>query len=474
MTATLAFDPPNPSGVQDAVLGLKQVLDTHETTGASPFVNEILAAEGERRDGGAAEALAGEHAPSNAFESARRRADERQALNAFIRLFSEEEAHSMTGGKAMGDGTLANLPFAFKDVFFAHGHLPGDGTPYRFPSRGVEQAPLLERLFAAGAIPVGATNLDPFSYSTTGENPFYGAPVNPLDPELLVGGSSSGSSVAVGAGIVPFAIGTDTGGSIRIPAAFCGVWGWKPTNGLLDASGLVPLSPSHDCPAVVASDARMLRRVAETLIGKSSPAWRKAESGMRIGIAQELFAASDADTAKALNRFLAAARSGSGQDVAVPDLALCNGIATVITGYEAARFLHPAFEEMPDAFTGNVRQRLAIGASIARRDYDVAQRIRSRLTADFLAGTLSKCDLIVSPITPRACYRRKELNGPAESVRALTLELLDFNRWVNSLGLPAVAIPFRLSESGQMVAVQIIGRPYGDLDLLRFAGGLAL
>ncbi|MAM84689.1 MAG: hypothetical protein CL472_08510 [Acidobacteria bacterium] len=474
MTASLAFDPPNPSGVEDAVHGLKTVLEPHETAEPSPSVNDILAAEGARRAGESAEAIRAEPAPWDAFKSARRRADERLALNAFIRLFSEDEARSMSGVKATGDGTLANLPFAFKDVFFAHGHLPGDGTPYRFRPREGEQAPLLERLFVAGAIPVGATNLDPFSYSTTGENPFYGAPVNPRDPELLVGGSSSGSSVAVGAGIVPFAIGTDTGGSIRIPAAFCGVWGWKPTNGLLDASGLVPLSPSHDCPAVVANDARMLRRVAETLIEKSSPTWRAAENSMRIGIARELFAASDADTAKALNRFLAAAGARPGLDITVPDLGLCNGIATVVTGYEAARFLHPAFEEMPDAFTANVRQRLAIGASIERRVYDVAQRIRSRLTLEFLAGALSKCDLIVSPITPRACYRREELNGPAGSVRALTLELLQFNRWVNSLGLPAVAIPFRLCESGQMVAVQIIGRPYGDLDLLRFAEGLAL
>lgn len=474
MTATLAFDPPNPSGVLDAVHGLKTTLDAHETTDVLPFVNEILAAEGERRNGETAEALAGEAAPSSAPEGARRKAGERQTLNAFIRCFSEEEARSMTGGRPTAGGALANLPFAFKDVFFARGHRPGDGTPYRFPTQGLEQAPLLDRLFAAGAIPVGATNLDPFSYSTTGENPFYGPPVNPLDPELLVGGSSSGSSVAVGAGIVPFAIGTDTGGSIRIPAAFCGVWGWKPTNGLLDASGLVPLSPSHDCPAVVAGNARMLRRVAETLIGKSSPAWRKAADGMRVGIARAQFAASDQNTRQALARFLAAARSGPGPDVTVPDLALCNSIATIITGYEAARFLHPAFKEMPDAFTGNVRQRLAIGASIDRRDYDAAQCIRSRLIVNFLAGPLSGCDLIVSPITPRACYRRQELNGPAESVRALTLELLDFNRWVNSLGLPAVAIPFRLPESGQMVAVQIIGRPYGDLDLLRFAEGLAL
>lgn len=474
MTATLAFDPPNPSGVQDAVGGLKKALDGHETSGAVPCVNEILAAEGARRVGVVAQALAGAAAPPGALENARRAARERHELNAFIRLISQEEARSMTGRKPEDGGALANFPFAFKDVFFARGHLPGDGTPYRFPPQGVGQAPLLERLFAAGAIPIGATNLDPFSYSTTGENPFHGAPVNPRDSELLVGGSSSGSSVAVGAGIVPFAIGTDTGGSIRIPAAFCGVWGWKPTNGLLDVSGLVPLSPSHDCPAVVAGSVRMLRLVAETLIEQSSPAWREAGDSARVGVAQELFATGDADTRKALTQFLAASHSVPARNITVPDLALCNSIATVITGYEAARFLHPAFAEMPDAFTGNVRQRLAIGASIDHQEYDAAQRIRSRLTTDFLADTLSQCDLIVSPITPRACYRRDELNGPAESVRALTLELLDFNRWVNSLGLPAVAIPFRLPASGQLVAVQIIGRPYGDLDLLRYAERLGL
>lgn len=475
MAVDFGFDPPDPAGAREAARLLKEALGQEDDRSSLPRVEELLTREAGRRTGVAAEAAPMEAAASTDWpEHARKAAHERRDLNAFVRIFSPEQAASMMGDGRDVAAMLRNIPFAFKDVFFAHGHRPCDGTPHRFSPRGAVQAPLLSRLFAAGAVPIGATNLDPFSYSTTGENPFHGSPVNPRDPELLVGGSSSGSSVAVGAGIVPFAIGTDTGGSIRIPAAFCRVWGWKPTNGLLDASGLVPLSPSHDCPAVVAGNGALLRRVAETLIDRTSPARRGAADRLRIGVAERLFAASDADTGKALARFLAVSSSDKARSVATPDLALCNGIATVVTGYEAAHLLKPVFDEMPGAFTGNVRQRLAIGASIDRQDYDAAQRIRSRLTADFLAGALSECDLIVSPVTPRASYRRDELNGPAEAVRRLTLELLEFNRWVNSLGLPAIAIPLQVSDAGPMAAVQIIGRPYSDLDLLRFAEQLPL
>lgn len=463
-----AFDPPNPAAIQETVHRLEDTLVRQDGHAGLPHVEELLAAEAARRTGSVAQTDVSETHSEGWPDHARKAAYVRQDLNAFVRIFSPDEANSMADGDHKSVGSLRGLPFAFKDVFFAHGHQPGAGTPYRFRPRDTVQAPLLSRLLEAGAVPVGATNLDPFSYSTTGENPFHGAPVNPRDAALLVGGSSSGSSVAVGAGIVPFAVGTDTGGSIRIPAAFCGVWGWKPTNGMLDVSGIVPLSPSHDCPAVVAVNATLLRRVAEALIEPGSPARRGAAEPLRIGVLEGLFAASDSDVSKALVRFLAVSHSDRPVAISTPDLALCNSIATVITGYEAAHLLKPIFHEMPEAFTPNVRQRLAIGASIDRNGYDAAQRIRSRLLAEHLAGPLSDCDIIVSPITPRASYQRDGLSGSPVGARKLTLELLEFNRWVNSLGLPAVAIPLQLSGSGPIAAIQIIGRPYGDLDLLRF------
>lgn len=469
-----AFDPPDPAGVRDTVDLLKTALDRAGDHAGLPLVDEILAREAAARSGPLLQKNTPEEQTGSQVARAREAAHERRDLNAFARLFSPAEASRMAGGASGDAGPLAGLPFAFKDVFFAHGHRPHAGTPYRFHARETAQAGLVSRLLAAGGVPVGATNLDPLSYSTTGENPFHGAPVNPRDAALLAGGSSSGSSVAVAAGIVPFAIGTDTGGSIRIPAALCGVWGWKPTNGLLDISGIVPLSPSHDCPAVAAAGAAMLHRVADAVIDRESPARRGDAGPLRIGVLESLFAASDADTGEALARFLAVARADRPVAISAPDLALCNSIATIITGYEAARLLKPVFDEMPAAFTANVRQRLATGASIDRRDYDAARRLRSRLLLDHLAGPLSKCDVIVSPVTPRAAYRREELNGPAAGVRKLTLELLEFNRWVNSLGLPAVAIPVKVGDSGKMAAIQIIGRPCGDLDLLRFVRTLPL
>lgn len=471
MTGGLAFDPPDPRAALDAAQAQREQVLKAGLSGCEATISDILRSEGEARTG-ARRDLPGQWTGARSdlaltIETARRL---NQRLNAFVRIFTVEEAANIAGnlrGRDRGEGSLEGVPFAFKDVFHLPKHRPGAGTRLRLANAAGGVSPVLRRLCEAGAIPIGATVPDPWCYSTTGENADLGAPVHPNDSSLLVGGSSSGSAVAVAAGIVPFALGTDTGGSIRIPASFCGQWSWKPTNGLLETAGIVPLSVSHDCPAVAARNAHVLEAVMQVLVPADAPARVAGSPLTRVGVARDLFSTCDAsiltrleDRADAPVRIL---------DVAAPDLKVCNSIASVVTGYEAAASLAPVFREHPEAFGANIRQRLATGSVMDESTYRLAQAKRAHLLQLLLSDVFADVDVIVLPVTPRASYRRSELAGSPGDVQRLTLDLLAFNRWVNTLGLPAITVPLMAGDDGASAAVQLVARPFADLDLLRFA-----
>lgn len=479
MTSEPAFDAPDPGAARDAARAQREQVLQAGAQHCDASVQDILRAEGEARTG-ARRPLPGEWSGPRSGAAAATDAAQRlnASLNAFVRIFSGEEAagiaESLREGYR-GDGVLEGVPFAFKDVFHMPGHRPGAGTRLRLSNAAGEVSPMLRRLCEAGAIPIGATVPDPWCYSTTGENAYLGAPVHPADATLLVGGSSSGSAVAVAAGIVPFALGTDTGGSIRIPAAFCGQWGWKPTNGLLEAAGMLPLSVSHDCPAVVAQGAAVLEAVMRVLIPSDAPAWAEGRPLARVGVARALFAPCDEPTKAMLARIEGRiAMSMEVRDIAAPDLTVCNSIASVVTGYEAAACLGPVFARHPEVFSANTRQRLAIGSLVDEDTYGLAQATRAQVLRRLLDEVFADVDVIVLPVTPRASYRRSELAGSPRDVRQLTLELLAFNRWVNTLGLPAITVPLKDGDDGGSAAVQLIARPFTDLDLVGFAPDLML
>ena len=474
MTSEPAFDAPDPGAARDAARAQREQVLQAGAQHCDASVQDILRAEGKARSG-TRRPLPGEWSGPRSGAAAATDAAQRLngSLNAFVRIFSGEEAACIADSLRNGDrgeGALEGVPFAFKDVFHLPGHRPGAGTRLRLPNVTGEASPVLLRLCEAGAIPIGATVPDPWCYSTTGENADLGAPVHPADASLLVGGSSSGSAVAVAAGIVPFALGTDTGGSIRIPAAFCGQWGWKPTNGLLEAAGMVPLSVSHDCPAVVAQSAAVLEAVMQVLIPSDAPAWADGRPLARVGVARALYATCDAPTKAMLTgiegRIAASARL---RDVAAPDLTVCNSIASVVTGYEAAASLAPVFARHPEAFSVNTRQRLAIGSLIDEDTYRLAQAARAQLLRRLLDEVFADVDVMVLPVTPRAYYRRSELGGNPRDIQQLTLQLLAFNRWVNTLGLPAITVPLKAGDDDGSAAVQLVARPFADLDLVRFA-----
>src|SRR5213592_1884489 len=195
-------------------------------------------------------------------------------------------------------GPLTGLTFAAKDLFDVAGHPTGGGNPdwARYNPVPTRHAWAVQRLLDAGARLIGKTITDEVSLGIVGENAFYGTPVNPRAPGRVPGGSSSGSAAAVAAGICDTALGTDTGGSVRVPASFCGIYGIRPTHGRLDLSGMMSQAPSSDTTGWFARDATTFARVSEVMLGEPIPATLPT----RLVVAVDAFGFADAGTAAAL------------------------------------------------------------------------------------------------------------------------------------------------------------------------------
>ena len=173
-----------------------------------------------------------------------------------------------------GTGMLNNLSFALKDVFDVQGHISSAGNPDWLATHqpASEHADVVAALLEEGAALKGVTHTDELMYGLNGENAHYGTPVNPKSADRIPGGSSSGSAVAVAAGITDFAIGTDTGGSVRIPSSYCGIFGYRPSHGRISTNGLIPLAPSFDTVGVMARDGHTLQKVGAVLLNSASRA----------------------------------------------------------------------------------------------------------------------------------------------------------------------------------------------------------
>lgn len=199
------------------------------------------------------------------------------------------------------EGPLTGLGFAVKDLIDIAGHRTGFGNPTWLDSHppASVSAVCVEQLLAAGARCEGKTITDEFAFSLLGENYHYGTPLNPAAPDRVPGGSSSGSASAVACGLVNFALGTDTGGSVRVPASNCGIWGWRPTHGLVSVAGVIPFSPTLDTVGVFTRSAELLQQVAAVLLGAETKAIALSDSGS-IHLVKEAFELADPEVRDAL------------------------------------------------------------------------------------------------------------------------------------------------------------------------------
>jgi aspartyl-tRNA(Asn)/glutamyl-tRNA(Gln) amidotransferase subunit A len=410
--------------------------------------------------------------PEAAVAAALARAEEVQRrFNAFIEITAEVAragALRQTSLPPGRRGPLWGQPFAYKDAFVAPDRLPTAGVGCGHRWRGPESTTLaaLER---AGAIAIGATNLDPWCYIPLGLNDYFGHPRHPAGDELLVGGSSSGSAVAVATGVVDFALGTDTGGSVRVPAALCGVYGLKTTHGLIRDPGLVPLGAAQDTVGILGGSPAHVAEALAAIAPHRSAAGRDRDGKPAVVVERAMLEACDGPVAAAIDDIVRRLRAlgASIGDAVLPELDGINAAAGILTGFEAGALHGERMAAHPEWYPDMVRQRILTGLLYEEQDYRDALTLRAAYLAEVTGGVLGGADAVVAPVVPMLAPRIADVSSPT-----LVPQFLRFNRPVNFLGFPSLAVPTG-GRDGSPVGAQIIGRPFAEPELLRFAEKLA-
>ncbi|MFC0284267.1 amidase [Camelimonas abortus] len=366
-------------------------------------------------------------------------------------------------------GPLAGMTFAVKDVIDVAGYPTGCGNPLKLAASGVRTvtAPVVQRLLDAGARFVGKTQTDEFAYSVLGRNIHFGSPVNPAAPGRMSGGSSSGSAVAVAAGQVDFALGTDTAGSMRAPASYCGVFAIRPSWGRVDSTGVEPLSPSFDTVGWFARSAETLGLVAETLLGED-PA--PLPGAARFLADRACFALLGEDAAAALDgalRKIGARLGGLDPASVAPNLDnLCWALRHLQT--REAWETHRAFiERHAPLLNPTLANRFATGKDLTDTQLAEARSLAARFR-NHLARLLGEGSVLVLPTMPSPPPFLAEVEASLEDFRNRTLRLM----CPSSLsGFPQVSIPLH-GDSGP-VGLSLLGPAGSDRSLIQLAGRVA-
>jgi aspartyl-tRNA(Asn)/glutamyl-tRNA(Gln) amidotransferase subunit A len=329
---------------------------------------------------------------------------------------------------------------------------------------------VVARLRAAGAIVVGKGNTNEFACGIDGRNPHKGDCHNPWDPTRLTGGSSSGPAAAVAGGLAAAAIGTDTSGSIRVPAALCGVVGIRPTRGLVPADGVVPLAWSLDAVGPLAKDVAGAAHVLDLMTGRDTPSPRPEVGGMRLGLATELLATCEEPVAEAIGLAVEALREEGAEivEVTLPDLPRADAIHRIVQCCEVAAAHASWFERQRDLYAPEVRARIEPGYALGAEAYLRAQRHRRLFTREF-AAAIDGLDALLAPTVPVLAppieAEEVTIRGERRGTRAA---LLSCAMPFSQLDGPAVSVPIGLRE-GLPVGLQVIGRPHAEETVLRVA-----
>jgi len=407
-------------------------------------------------------------------------------LNSFITLTGEaalERARQADRELASGAprGTLHGIPIALKDLFLTRGVRTTAGSKVYADFVPDYDAAVVERLEAAGAVIMGKLNMHEMAYGITSANPHYGPVRNPWDTERSPGGSSGGSGAAVAAETVFGAMGSDTGGSIRIPASFCGIVGIKPTYGRVSRYGALPLSYSLDHMGPMARTVRDTAVMLEAIAGHdrrdNTSSVRPAGPylpdegcsirGLKIGVPENyFFDRIDPEVRSAVEAAaqLASRLGAEVRPVRVPDINAINAVSRIVLLAEASAQAGPHLAKR-ELFGADVLALFDQGRLLAATDYINAQRVRRRQREEF-DRIWQTVDCLLAPATPTTAPRIGEtliqLGGVEEDVRLASTRLV---RSINSLGYPALAIPCGV-RGGLPVGLQLIGASFQEALLL--------
>jgi aspartyl-tRNA(Asn)/glutamyl-tRNA(Gln) amidotransferase subunit A len=399
-------------------------------------------------------------------EGGRAAAAEQDAIDA-----ARHAIGSTSGGGTGADPArpLAGMPICVKDIVDVAG-VPTTAGGQGWIRHPENDATVVERLCVAGAIVIGKGNTNEFACGIDGLNPHKGDCRNPHDPERLSGGSSSGPAAAVASGMAEAAIGTDTSGSIRVPAALCGVVGIRPTRGLVPADGVVPLAWSLDSVGPLARDVATAALVLDLMTGREGPAPRPDVRGLRLGLATELLDHAEEPVADAVGAAVELLREKGAEvvDVALPDLGRAAAIHRIVQACEVAAAHAPWFASQRDRYAPEVRARIEAGYGLGAETYLLAQRHRRLFTRSFAASTRG-LDAVLAPtspvLAPPLAAEEVTIRGVRRPTRAA---LLSCAMPFSPLDGPAVSVPIGTRE-GLPVGLQVIGRPHREDLVLRVA-----
>ena len=409
------------------------------------------------------------------------------ALNCFTAVFAERALRSArrideSGGK--GAGPLAGVPFAVKNLYDVEGEvtLAGSIIERDRPPAG-RDATLVSRLESAGAVLVGALNMDEYAYGFTTENSHYGPTRNPHDPSRVAGGSSGGSAAAVAAGLVPLSLGSDTNGSIRVPAALCGVFGLKPTFGRLSRQGAYPFVHSLDHTGPFTRTVRDLAAAYDAMQGPdrldpacadrpANPVTRvlaEPPPACRLGVLGGWFQDNLSD--EALYGLSAVADALGAEPVELPGAREARAAAFCLTGAEGGSLHLADLRGRPQDFDPATRDRLIAGALQPAHVAPRAQRLR-RWFLERALDVFERFDVLLAPATPFPATPIGQtttlMGGQSVSVRA---NLGLYTQPISFIGLPVLAAP--VVRAGRLpVGVQLIAPPWGEDRLFAIAARL--
>ncbi len=432
-----------------------------------------------------------------------------QPLNGYIEFYAdaEDEAVKADEARAKGDKRpLLGLPFAAKDNISIRGKACTCGSRILRGYVAPYSATVTERLMAAGAIPLGRTNMDEFAMGSSTEYSAYGPSRNPLDRDLTPGGSSGGSAAVVAGGLAPFALGTETGGSVRLPASYCGLYGFKPTYGTLSRFGVVAFGSSLDQVGLFSKKIDDIGLVLSVMAGKDSHDDTSADldfsslanlqpadlKGMKVALPAQFMDAKglDGEIASIFGDACRWFRSMGAivETVSIPSLEAAIGCYYVIALSEAASNLSrfdgirygsrkdpgEGFDELyvatrSDGFGPEVKRRIIIGNYVLSSHfsgdcYKKGMSVRSRIQKD-IGGVLAEYDIILCPTSPTVAFRLgSRVDDP------LSMYLSDFfTTFVNLARIPSLSVPMGATKAGLPVGVQICGPHFGEEKILSIA-----
>lgn len=377
--------------------------------------------------------------------------------------------HDQVRVEASGQGPLSQMEFAAKDVFDVAGHVCCAGNPDWLASHepATATAPAIERLLDAGARLVGKARCDELTYSISGRNEHYGTPINPRAPDRLPGGSSSGSAAAVAGGLVEIALGTDTTGSIRTPAALCGLWGLRPTHLDTPAAGVLPLAPSFDTVGVLAADPRVLRSASGALLDSPAfgPTWGRAV------FPEDAWALADPAVREVLDRRAAPLRgelSSESTEIADDGLAGWAEAVRIFQAHEIWGVFGGWVERTDPDFGPGVGQRMRAAREVTAEQSSTARRSCAAFGRR-VRDLVRQDAVVVLPTCPTVPPLK---DAPEDELTDWRSRVMQLTAPANVSGLPQLAVPAG-EVDGLPVGISLVGPPDSELALIDLALSLA-